>query len=136
MFLAVTLLLIGEISQTTLLTVEVTGFEEQSGEARLAVFGPGDSFPMEIEEAVYKEIKPVDSDPLVFTISSLSPGTYAIYAYHDKDGDGELDMHWYGPPSEKVGVSNNATGFAGPPSFDDASFELGSEPLVLTLSLR
>lgn len=136
MLLTAALLLIGQVSQTALLTVEVTGFEELSGDARLAVFGSGDSFPMEIEEALYKEIKPVDSDTLFFTIDSLSPGTYAIYAYHDKDGDGELDMHWYGPPSEKVGVSNNATGFAGPPSFEDASFQLGVEPLVLTILLR
>lgn len=123
-------------SPATQLTVNITGFEERTGEARLAVFGPGDSFPMEIDEALYKGVMTVDADTLVFTIDSLAPGTYAIYAYHDKDMDGELDMHWYGPPSEKVGVSNNATGFAGPPGFDDASFLLGDEPLVLDIRLR
>ncbi len=124
------------LAQTTPLTVQVTGFEELTGEVRLAVFGPGDSFPMEADEALYKGIMTVDADTLVFAIDSLAPGTYAIYAYQDRDMDGELDMHWYGPPSERVGVSNNATGFAGPPGFEDASFILETEPLTLTIQLR
>ncbi len=122
--------------QTTPLTVQVIGIEELTGEVRLAVFGPGDSFPMEADEALYKGIMTVDADTLVLTIDSLEQGTYAIYAYQDRDMDGELDMHWYGPPSERVGVSNNATGFAGPPSFEDASFILGTAPLTLTIELR
>ncbi len=66
------------VSQATQLTVNITGFEERTGEARLAVFGPGDSFPMEIDEALYKGVMTVDADTLVFTIDSLAPGTYAI----------------------------------------------------------
>lgn len=121
---------------SSVLTIEVSRFNNTSGNAHLAVFAPGDAFPMEIEEAVFTEVKPVDSSTVVFTITGLVPGSYAIYVFHDEDGDGELDMHWYGPPSERVGVSNNATGFAGPPGFDDAAVDLGDEPLVLSITLQ
>lgn len=140
MFFAAIALLLGQVPETDgslpVLTVEVSGFERFSGDALMAVFASGEDFPRETDEAVYKAMKPVESATVVFAIDSLPPGVYAIYVYHDEDGDRELDMHWYGPPSEKVGVSNNATGFAGPPSFDDAAFELGEEPLVLEIQLQ
>lgn len=121
---------------STLLTIEVSEFQNMSGNANLAVFSSGDAFPMELEEAVFTEVKPVDSSVMVFTVTELGPGSYAVYVFHDEDSDGELDMHWYGPPSERVGVSNDATGFAGPPDFDDAAFDLEEESYRLIITLQ
>lgn len=124
---------IGEIN--TLLSVRIAGFDSISGYVRLVVFDSEYGFPRDTEQSVYQASEPVTSDTVLFTIDSLEPGTYAITVYHDEDGDGELDMKFYGPPSEKVGTSNDARGRMGPPGFEDASFVLGSEPLEMTINL-
>ncbi|MCK5785878.1 MAG: DUF2141 domain-containing protein [Candidatus Sabulitectum sp.] len=140
MVLIVYLLLVNQlipeaVSADPLLTVQITGFESTTGDVRLAVFDSEDGFPRDPEQAIYTENRPVDAFAVIFSIEALEPGTYAITVFHDEDGDGELDMKFYGPPSEKVGSSNDARGMMGPPSFEDASFELGSEPLVMTITL-
>ena len=47
-------------------------------------------------------------------------------AFHDADGDGELDQNILRIPTEGYGFSNGARGFMGPPSFDDAALTIGS----------
>ncbi len=118
-----------------LLEVQVVGMDQATGYMVLAVFDSEQGFPKEPEYAVYTETIPVDSFAVLFSIEALEPGTYAITVYHDEDGDGELDMKFYGPPAEKMGASNDARGRMGPPSFEDASFVLGNEALELRINL-
>jgi uncharacterized protein (DUF2141 family) len=47
-----------------------------------------------------------------------------LIAYHDQNGNGEIDMRILGMPKEPVGVSNDARGRFGPPKFDAAKFTL------------
>ena len=124
-----------EIDDFTLLTVNVTGFDEIEGSVRLALYDSEEGFASDLDAAVYSAAEPVTSDTVTFTFDFLPRGVYAFSVYHDEDDDGELDMKFYGPPSEKVGASNNATGRMGPPSFEDASFILGSERVEMTIEL-
>ncbi len=124
-----------EIDDYTLLTVNVTGFDKIEGSVRIAFYMSDDGFASDLEKAVYDAAEPVTSEIVTFTFDILPAGVYAFSVYHDEDDDGELDMKFYGPPSEKVGASNNATGRMGPPSFEDASFILGSEPVEMTIEL-
>ena len=120
----------------TLLTIDVTGFQTITGDVLLSIFNSEDGFPKDADKAVYSASLPVTSNTVTFEIESLEPGTYAATVFHDEDSDGELDRRFYGPPAEKVGASNNARGRMGPPSFEDASFELGREPLETTITLQ
>lgn len=124
-----------EIDDFTFLTVNVIGFDEIEGSVRIAFYTSEDGFASDLEKAVYDAAEPVTTDTVTFTFDFLPRGVYAFSVYHDEDDDGELDMKFYGPPSEKVGASNNATGRMGPPSFEDASFALGSEPVEMTIEL-
>lgn len=36
-----------------------------------------------------------------------APGHYAVFAYHDENGDRRINFSWLGHPSEGVGFSNN-----------------------------
>ena len=124
-----------EIDDFTFLTVNVTGFDKIEGSVRIAFYDSEEGFASDPDEALYSTDEPVTSDAVTFTFDFLPRGVYAFAVYHDEDDDGELDMKFYGPPSEKVGASNNATGRMGPPSFEDASFVLGSEPVEMTIEL-
>lgn len=64
----------------------------------------------------------------------VAPGTYAIGIFHDANLNNRLDNYFFGVPREQYGFSNNARGFMGPPSFDDAAFTVeGETEISITL---
>ena len=71
------------------------------------------------EQVAGQEI-PVSGGKATFSLK-LKEGQYAISAFHDVNDNKELDTNWMGIPKEKYGFSNNARGFMGPPSFEDAA---------------
>lgn len=52
----------------------------------------------------------------------LPAGDYAMKAFHDVDGDGEMDANPFGMPTEPFAFSNNAVGNMGPAGWDRARF--------------
>lgn len=69
-------------------------------------------------------------------MTGLAPGRYAIAAFHDTDGNGELTLWPIGLPKEAYGFSNNARGRFGPPPFDAAAIDLPATATRSALSLR
>ncbi len=62
----------------------------------------------------------------------IPPGSYALSAFHDVDGDNELDRKIFGIPSEPYCASRNARRAFGPPRWRDAVFSYpGTSPLEL-----
>jgi uncharacterized protein (DUF2141 family) len=58
------------------------------------------------------------------TFHGLKPGSYAIRAFHDLNGDGELNTNPFGIPTEPYAFSNNARGAMGPARWDAAAFQI------------
>lgn len=54
--------------------------------------------------------------------SGLPAGDYAMKAFHDVDGDGQMDTNPFGMPTEPFAFSNNAVGNMGPARWDRARF--------------
>ena len=75
----------------------------------------------------------VEAPTAVF--SDLPPGDYAAKAFHDVDGDGEMDLNPFGIPTEPYAFSNNAVGNMGPASWERARFAV-SGPAAQTIVLR
>ncbi len=50
------------------------------------------------------------------------PGTYAVAAYHDVNGNRKLNKKWNMMPEEPFGLSNNPELNFGFPKFDDSAF--------------
>ena len=61
-------------------------------------------------------------------------GSYAISTYHDENDNDKLDKNIVGIPKEAYGFSNDATGFMGPPKWEDAKFDL-KEDKTITINL-
>jgi uncharacterized protein (DUF2141 family) len=55
--------------------------------------------------------------------------------FHDENGNGEFDQGFLGIPLEGYAFSNGARVFLGPPSFDSAKFQVGADPLTLTIAI-
>jgi uncharacterized protein (DUF2141 family) len=71
----------------------------------------------------------------VVTVSEVPPGTYAVQAFHDENGNGDLDRS--GPwPVEGMGFSRDAPMRFGPPRFADAAVEVREPGGTVRLTMR
>ena len=68
-------------------------------------------------------------------VSDLKYGEYAIAVIHDENDNGKLDFHFYGPPSEKTGTSNNVKTLILPPSWEDAKFNINEANKTITIRM-
>ena len=105
------------------LEVEVTGFESSQGELAIALFDSAEGYANQTN-AVRKAYLAIENGKSRWVLDDLPVGEYALIAYHDLNGNREIDMRFFGMPKESVGVSNDARGRFGPPKFDAAKFEL------------
>lgn len=64
------------------------------------------------------------------------PGRYGVFAFHDRNENGRLDLHWYGPPREGYGASNNPPPRIGPARWRDIAFEVADDDVEVSITLR
>lgn len=65
----------------------------------------------------------------------LPAGDYAAKAFHDVNGDGEMNVNPFGMPVEPYAFSNNAIGNMGPASWERVRFTV-SGPTAQTIRIR
>jgi uncharacterized protein (DUF2141 family) len=120
-----------------ILMIEVVGLKQGAGNVYIAVYD-SDSTWLGDDAVMAKKVAIADAmdGDLVRTELQLPLGEYAISAFHDKDGDGELSTNLIGMPKEPTAMSNNALGKFGPPKFEDAKFTLGAEPAIQRIIMR
>jgi len=67
--------------------------------------------------------------------TNLPAGIYAISVFHDENMNQKLDKNFVGVPKEGYGASNNPKKKMGPPTFEEANFQLnGAQSLEIKLS--
>ena len=65
----------------------------------------------------------------------LPHGRYAVVAFVDLDGDGELDRGAFGLPLEPIAYGNDAKPRFGPPPFEACAVEVAGERLEVVMTL-
>lgn len=116
------------------LHVTVEGIRNQSQPVHVLLFNTPDSFPDEEQCFKSHATKAIEGTAVV-EFTDLSPGTYAIMAYHDENEDNRLNRVLGMWPSEGYGLSLNPL-ITGPPIFQETAFELPARGLSLTISLQ
>ena len=111
------------------LIVRVDNIKE-AGEIHIAIYDSAEAFEADRGEKggaapgiTQGTIEMVEPGSVTYRYE-LPPGTYAIGIFHDPNLNNQLDNYFFGVPREQYGFSNNARGFMGPPSFDDAAFSV------------
>ena len=84
----------------------------------------------------YQEGAPAVEGSLTFAFSDIPAGTYGATIMHDRNDNKKLDFHWYGPPKEGYGSSNNPPPRMGPARWDDIAFAVGDKPVAMTITLK
>ena len=128
--------LAAETSEGGSLTLRITGLRNDRGDIRVALFTSPEGFPGRSHKADRKRITPARTPETVVVFPDLPPGTYAASVTHDENANQRMDTNWLGMPAEGVGASNDAQGFMGPPSFEDARFRHGKDAQVLAVTLQ
>ena len=115
------------------LAVTVTDIRNDRGRVLVAVCTQ-DSFLK--PGCPYTASEPARIGPVTVTVRGIRPGTYAVQAFQDENGNEEVDRNFFGLPKEGIGFSNDAPIRFGPPSFADAALAIGEGGGRTTLRLR
>ncbi len=76
----------------------------------------------------------IENGKSIITFTNVTPGTYAVILFHDKNGNKQMDFDMNGMPMEAYGVSNNVMSY-GPPQWTDAKFEVGTDPIEMEIKM-
>ena len=134
MAIAAMLLGLATPAGTSDLTLEIAT-QGSGGSISVAVYRDAESFRRGAGPVVMRTV-PCISGRTAVVLKGLVPGRYAIAAFHDTDGDGDLSLWPIGVPKEAYGFSYDARGRFGPPPFDAAASTLQSGSSRQAFSLR
>lgn len=115
--------------------VEFTEIRNKKGFIWVSLYKSSEGFPKNGKVAMRKgKIILKENNSISFT--DLPFGEYAIAVLHDENENEKMDFNFLGIPQEGFGFSNNAKVTFGPPSFEEAKFNLNSTLLELKIKLR
>ena len=118
------------------IALQIEGLRNDEGQILVGLYDNPDPFPGKREEALQSLALRIEQGQATGAFERLPPGAYAIAVVHDENANNELDSNWLFIPTEGIGVSNNPEPRFGPPSFEEARFELGSEPMLLIIRMH
>ena len=106
-----------------------------TGRVAFALFADKRAFDKK-GEPLRKAFVDIADGRAVWSLADLPAGMYAVKAFHDANGNGELDKGTFGIPTEAYGFSRNARGRMGPPAYEDARFSYAGKGLDLEIRLQ
>ena len=107
--------------ETFSLTVNVAGLGSDNGTLLIGIYNTKESF---LKKPLKSDIIKIMDKKAIVTFKNIPKGEYAVSFVHDKNDNKKMDTNFFGIPKEDYGCSNNATGFMGPPKYEDAKFQL------------
>ena len=117
-------------------SVEVTGLRSTKGVVRACMTSHPDRFPRCRGDAdAYALVVPAGRS-VTLEFEGVRPGRYAIALLHDENGNGKADRAFSLMPKEGYGFSRDAPVRMGPPSFEQAAFEVGPARVSQTIRMR
>ncbi len=119
-------------AEAATLSVAIDGAKPGGGPLTVLLFDRADGFPREAKASVRRVLP---AGQTVLALDGLKPGLYAVMAYQDEDGNGELNRFLGMIPTEGWGLSNNPR-VSGKPAFKDAAVALPESGAALTLKLN
>lgn len=131
LLIAVLPLLLGSASGGTI-QVAVTGVRLAKGSVHVDVCDQA-TF---LKDCRWSGSAPAVQGTTVVIVRNVPPGRYGAQAFHDKNGNGEIDRGWFGIPLEGVGFSNDAPIRMAPPRFEEAAFRHDGSDQRISLKLR
>jgi uncharacterized protein (DUF2141 family) len=123
-------------SQNREIVVNIGGLRTEKGKCILYLYNNKNGFPTDANKAINTATGSILNGKSTLILKDIADGEYAISIVHDENDNGVLDSNFLGMPKEGVGVSNNAKGFFGPPSYEDSKFQLNKKSLTTNITIK
>ncbi len=120
------------INNKARIKVNITNIQNNKGQVIVALYNNEADFP---KKPFISKINKIIDGKSVVILDDIKNGNYAIAIIHDENSNGKLDFNILGMPSEKTAASNNAKGFFGPPSWEDAVFIVENKNVVQEIEM-
>ena len=117
------------------LIVHASGFIHERGQTIASLFRDGDNVfgtPYALVTA------PIYQGKAILVFPNVRPGNYALIAFHDENGNNDLDHNFLRLPAEPLGFSNGfkLSAFSGMPSFEKLRFAFTPDSKPLEISVK
>ena len=113
-------------------SVIVKDIRSPHGTFHISLYDSEDNFIT--RTAVDRKSLKISENSIVVKFENVPNGNYAIGCFHDENDNQKMDFYDSGMPKEKYGMSNNKL-YYGPPTFDDAKFEVSGSNLTFDIKL-
>ena len=117
-------------------TITVTDVRNSKGVVRACMTTVERVFPRCARDPASHRTVVRAGSTVTIRFDNVEPGEYAIAILHDENEDGKANRALGMAPTEGYGFSRDAPVRMGPPGFDDASFDVGAEPVQQTIRMR
>lgn len=123
-------------AQSGKVIVQVDGFRNTNGYARITLFKQSKGFPSEYKFGLKSKSVKLAKNTVTFEFDSLVFDEYALSVMHDENENGRMDTNLIGIPKEGYGVSNNVNPRTRAPRFEEAKFSLSKNVKKLRITLN
>ncbi|MFN7707663.1 MAG: DUF2141 domain-containing protein [Sphingobacteriia bacterium] len=108
---------------------------QAAGTLYITLFSKPQGWPDEAKQAYRTAKVPCGGQQTLHHFANLPAGSYALAAFQDLNGNGELDTNLFGVPTEPYGFSNNARGTLSAPNFGECEIKLRNQQKI-TITLK
>jgi uncharacterized protein (DUF2141 family) len=117
-------------------TVNIGGLHSQKGNVMICLWRQQDkNFPVCSNTVSFQHLTVPVAGSISATFQNVSPGEYAITAFHDENQNGKLDRDFIGKPKEGIAFSNMSQADQGRPSFDKTKFTVNGAKTISSTML-
>lgn len=128
------LMMAGFAAQAAELQVQLEGVKHDKGVVKVGLYRDAATFRKE-NQAFQTLQAPAKAGTVTIKFANIPTGQYAIMAYHDEDGNGEMNRRLGMFPTEGYALSNNPK-VMGPPAFADSAFKVDTPRQQIIIQFR
>jgi uncharacterized protein (DUF2141 family) len=114
------------------ITIHFEGMKSDKGSLFVAIYNTKNSF---LKKQFKGDITKIVDEKATIILKDIPTGEYAVSAFHDANNNKKMDTNFFGIPKEPIGISNNATGFMGPPKYKEAKFTVNKN-ITLAITIQ
>ena len=115
--------------------VTIDGLHSAQGTVFVGLYATPSKFLNGNQSDALRKVR-ASTGPITVAFDNLPPGTYAVGAYHDENGNDHLDTNFLGLPVEGYALSNGVRAVMAKPTFQQAAFTVGAADKPVALHIR
>lgn len=132
---ALLLILVAGPASAARIIATIDGLHSAQGNVFIGLYASPNKFLHGNQCDAFKKVR-ASTGPITVAFDNLPPGTYALGAYHDENGNDHLDTGPFGLPVEGYALSNGIRAVLSKPEFYQAAFTVGGGDKPIALHIR